>query len=137
MKTSSSCARGTYLIFFPLQGQWRHHPQFHQRCTRQLVPQWHVCPKVCMQYLAVGCPDINILDWLLKHFKLLITFRLYIHILSSKGVMTRKNRLIEYLARKSLICFILTFIFNLAMNLLKVTTFLGNRSDVSTRSSQI
>lgn len=44
--------------------------------------------------------------------------------------MTRKNRLIEYLARKSLICFILTFIFNLAMNLLKVTTFLGNRSDV-------
>ncbi|KAI8145614.1 hypothetical protein BJV82DRAFT_511707 [Fennellomyces sp. T-0311] len=58
--------------------------------------------------------------------------RLYLHIRTSKKVMSRRNRVIEHIARKSLWCLILTFIVNLAMNLLKVTTFLGNRSDAFT-----
>ena len=44
--------------------------------------------------------------------------------------MSRQNRVIEHIARKSLWCLILTFVDNLVMNILKVTTFLGNRSDV-------
>jgi hypothetical protein len=44
--------------------------------------------------------------------------------------MSHRNRVIEYIARKSLICLTLTFVVNLAMNILKVTTFLGDRSDV-------
>lgn len=45
--------------------------------------------------------------------------------------MSHRNQVIEYIARKSLICLILTFVVNLIMNLFKVTKFLGNRSDVS------
>lgn len=56
--------------------------------------------------------------------------RLYLHIRLSKSVMTRQNRLIEHIARKSLMCLIFTFVINLAMNLLKLTHFLGDRSDV-------
>lgn len=48
----------------------------------------------------------------------------------SKSIISRQNQLIEYIARKSLICLILTFVVNLAMNLLKVTMFIGDRSDV-------
>ena len=44
--------------------------------------------------------------------------------------MSRQNRVIEHIARKSLWCLILTFVDNLVMNILKVTMFLGNRSDV-------
>ncbi|KAI8146986.1 hypothetical protein BJV82DRAFT_373037 [Fennellomyces sp. T-0311] len=63
--------------------------------------------------------------------------RLYLHIRLSKSVMSRQNRLIEYIARKSLLCLTLTFVVNLAMNLLKVTNFLGNRSDAFTVYFQI
>ncbi|KAI9498707.1 hypothetical protein BDB00DRAFT_738109, partial [Zychaea mexicana] len=58
--------------------------------------------------------------------------RLFLHIQLSKRAMSRQNRLIEYIARKSLMCLIFTFVVNLAMNLLKVTTFLGDRSDAFT-----
>lgn len=44
--------------------------------------------------------------------------------------MSHRNQVIEYIARKSLICLILTFVVNLTMNLFKVTKFLGDRSDV-------
>lgn len=44
--------------------------------------------------------------------------------------MSHRNQVIEYIARKSLICLILTFVVNLIMNLFKVTKFLGDRSDV-------
>lgn len=53
------------------------------------------------------------------------------HIRNSRTVMSHRNQIIEYIARKSLICLILTFVVNLAMNLFKVTKFIGNRSDVS------
>lgn len=56
--------------------------------------------------------------------------RLFLHIRLSKSVMTRQNRLIEHIARKSLLCLIFTFVINLAMNLLKLTRFIGDRSDV-------
>lgn len=49
----------------------------------------------------------------------------------SKSIISHQNQLIERIARKSLICLALTFVVNLAMNLLKVTTFIGVHSDVS------
>ncbi|KAI8393904.1 uncharacterized protein BYT42DRAFT_23303 [Radiomyces spectabilis] len=58
--------------------------------------------------------------------------RLYLHILMSRTLMHRQNRIIEHIARKSLICLILTFVVNLAMNLLKATRFIGDRSDAFT-----
>ncbi|KAI7855797.1 hypothetical protein BDC45DRAFT_504756 [Circinella umbellata] len=58
--------------------------------------------------------------------------RLYLHIRTSKRVMSRQNRVIEHIARKSLWCLILTFVDNLVMNILKITSFLGNRSDAFT-----
>ncbi|KAI8338277.1 hypothetical protein BC941DRAFT_425141 [Chlamydoabsidia padenii] len=57
--------------------------------------------------------------------------RLYKHIRSTRSV-TPQNKVIEYIARKSLACLILTFFVNLAMNLLKVTTFIGEYSDAFT-----
>lgn len=62
--------------------------------------------------------------------------RLFLHIRLSKSVMTRQNRLIEHIARKSLMCLIFTFVINLAMNLLKLTRFIGDRSDVSHQKTQ-
>jgi hypothetical protein len=46
-------------------------------------------------------------------------------------IVNQRSALVEYIARKSLICLILTFLVNLLMNLLKITNFLGDRSDVS------
>ncbi|SAL96721.1 hypothetical protein [Absidia glauca] len=58
--------------------------------------------------------------------------RLYVHIRRSKKVMSHHNCVIEYIARKSLICLALTFVVNLIMNIFKVTMFLGDRSDAFT-----
>ncbi|KAI8341972.1 hypothetical protein BC941DRAFT_346315 [Chlamydoabsidia padenii] len=58
--------------------------------------------------------------------------RLYVHIRQSRKAMNHRNCVIEYIARKSLICLALTFVVNLIMNLFKVTMFLGVRSDAFT-----
>ncbi|KAI8072216.1 uncharacterized protein B0P05DRAFT_549359 [Gilbertella persicaria] len=58
--------------------------------------------------------------------------RLRSHISLSKNLMSHQNKIIERIAIKSLLCLTLTFVVNLAMNLLKVTNFLGNRSDAFT-----
>ncbi|KAI9266328.1 hypothetical protein EDC94DRAFT_515765 [Helicostylum pulchrum] len=63
--------------------------------------------------------------------------RLFIHINLSKSLMSYQNKVIEKIARKSLICLAFTFVVNLAMNLLKVTMFLGNHSDAFTVYFQI
>lgn len=60
--------------------------------------------------------------------------RLYAHIIKSRAIMSHRNKIIESIARKSLICLICTFIVNFIMNILKVTQFIGNRSDVSNNS---
>lgn len=62
--------------------------------------------------------------------------RLYKHIRSTQS-STPQNQMIEYIARKSLTCLALTFFVNLAMNLLKVTTFIGEYSDVSVNRNLI
>lgn len=62
---------------------------------------------------------------------LTLQIRLYVHIRRAQTVISHRNKVIEYIARKSLVCLTLTFIVNLVMNILKVTEFLGNRSDVS------
>lgn len=46
-------------------------------------------------------------------------------------IVNQRSALVEYIARKSLVCLTLTFLVNLIMNLLKITSFLGDRSDVS------
>jgi hypothetical protein len=46
-------------------------------------------------------------------------------------IVNQRSALVEYIARKSLVCLILTFLVNLVMNLLKITSFIGDRSDVS------
>lgn len=76
--------------------------------------------------------DINeVVVWGFWLTKSIIDNRLYLHIRMSRTVMTRQNRLIEHIARKSLICLTFTFVVNLIMNLLKITMFIGDRSDVS------
>jgi hypothetical protein len=55
--------------------------------------------------------------------------RLYKHIRSTQA-SSIQNQMIEYIARKSLVCLTLTFFVNLAMNLLKVTAFINEYSDV-------
>lgn len=56
--------------------------------------------------------------------------RLFIHVNQSKKLISHQNSIIEDIARKSLICLALTFFVNLAMNLFKVTMFIGVQSDV-------
>ncbi|KAI8388272.1 uncharacterized protein BYT42DRAFT_559540 [Radiomyces spectabilis] len=58
--------------------------------------------------------------------------RLYMHIRKSRDIISRHNRVIEQIARKSLLCLIFTFVANLAMNLLKITRFIGDHSDAFT-----
>ncbi|KAI8072993.1 hypothetical protein BC940DRAFT_126975 [Gongronella butleri] len=58
--------------------------------------------------------------------------RLYKHISSTKNTNTPQNQMIEHIARKSLVCLILTFFVNLTMNVLKVTSYLGTYSDAFT-----
>ncbi|KAI9358753.1 hypothetical protein BD770DRAFT_320448 [Pilaira anomala] len=58
--------------------------------------------------------------------------RLFIHVNQSKKLISHQNSIIEDIARKSLICLALTFFVNLAMNLFKVTMFLGIQSDAFT-----
>ncbi|CAO3673077.1 unnamed protein product [Umbelopsis vinacea] len=58
--------------------------------------------------------------------------RLYQHYKTQKGLTTTQNPLIGIVVRKSLYCFILTFIINLIMNILKISMFIGNQSDALT-----
>jgi hypothetical protein len=55
-----------------------------------------------------------------------------IHINNTKTLPSNNSKLIENIARKSLICLALTFVVNLIMNILKVTTFIGSESDAFT-----
>ncbi|KAG1441486.1 hypothetical protein G6F56_011458 [Rhizopus delemar] len=50
----------------------------------------------------------------------------------TKTLHSQSSKLIGNIAKKSLICLTLTFVVNLTMNLLKVTTFLGTESDAFT-----
>ncbi|KAI7869529.1 hypothetical protein BDF14DRAFT_1782366 [Spinellus fusiger] len=63
--------------------------------------------------------------------------RLYNHIQSSKSIISQQKTMIEYIAWKSLVCLVLAFFTNFLMNLLKLTRFLGNRSDSFTPYFQI
>lgn len=89
---------------------------------------------ICWVQWGAGVIILNFVGDVLANLFLSGMFvrRLYLHIRLSKSVMTRQNRLIEHIARKSLMCLIFTFVINLAMNLLKLTHFLGDRSDAFT-----
>jgi hypothetical protein len=49
---------------------------------------------------------------------------------SNDAPVTKQNVIIERIARKSLVCLASTFIVNIIMNILKITSFLGDRSDL-------
>ncbi|CDH60849.1 hypothetical protein RO3G_05247 [Lichtheimia corymbifera JMRC:FSU:9682] len=89
---------------------------------------------ICWVQWGAGVIILNFVGDVLANLFLSGMFvrRLFLHIRLSKSVMTRQNRLIEHIARKSLMCLIFTFVINLAMNLLKLTRFIGDRSDAFT-----
>ncbi|KAH8552747.1 hypothetical protein BGW37DRAFT_423880 [Umbelopsis sp. PMI_123] len=59
--------------------------------------------------------------------------RLFKHLqVQTSMIVNQKSQLVEYIARKSLVCLILTFLVNLIMNIFKLTSFLGDRSDAFT-----
>ncbi|KAJ2958213.1 hypothetical protein NQZ79_g6175 [Umbelopsis isabellina] len=58
--------------------------------------------------------------------------RLYKHYQAQKCMTTAQNPLIGVVVKKSLLCFILTFVVNLIMNILKLSQFLGDYSDALT-----
>ncbi|KAI8890801.1 hypothetical protein K501DRAFT_167784 [Backusella circina FSU 941] len=58
--------------------------------------------------------------------------RLLIHINSNDVPVTKQNIIIERIARKSLVCLASTFVVNIIMNIFKITSFLGDRSDAFT-----
>ncbi|CAO3672253.1 unnamed protein product [Umbelopsis ramanniana] len=59
--------------------------------------------------------------------------RLFKHLqVRTNMIVNQRSQLVEYIARKSLVCLILTFLVNLTMNLFKLTSFLGDRSDAFT-----
>lgn len=50
---------------------------------------------------------------------------------------TNQNPLIGMVVQKSLYCFILTFVVNLIMNILKISLFIGSQSDALTPCFEI
>ncbi|KAI8342037.1 hypothetical protein BC941DRAFT_415180 [Chlamydoabsidia padenii] len=87
----------------------------------------------CWAQWQIGVLILNVIGDVVANLFLSGMFvrRLYKHIRSTQS-STPQNEMIEYIARKSLVCLTLTFFVNLAMNLLKITNFIGEYSDAFT-----
>ncbi|KAI8583656.1 hypothetical protein K450DRAFT_222172 [Umbelopsis ramanniana AG] len=90
--------------------------------------------QTCWASWGTGVVILNFIGDLLANLFLsgLFLIRLYQHYKTQKGMTTTQNPLVGIVVRKSLLCFILTFIVNLIMNILKISLFLGNQSDALT-----
>ncbi|KAH8554082.1 hypothetical protein BGW37DRAFT_483417 [Umbelopsis sp. PMI_123] len=90
--------------------------------------------QTCWASWGTGVVILNFVGDVLANLFLsgLFLGRLYQHYKTQKGMTTDKNPLVGMVVRKSLICFILTFVVNLIMNILKISMFLGNQSDALT-----
>ncbi|KAI7892125.1 uncharacterized protein EV154DRAFT_198662 [Mucor mucedo] len=112
---------------------WPYELAFHS-LQQQLMSQEVEFGSNCLAQWGTGVIILNFVADSLANIFLSGMFvrRLYVHIRNSRSIMSHRNQVIEYIARKSLICLILTFVVNLIMNLFKVTKFIGNRSDAFT-----
>ncbi|KAI8981983.1 hypothetical protein BDF20DRAFT_864400 [Mycotypha africana] len=128
---------GVCLITLRL-ADWPYELAFHS-LQQQIMHQTVVSGSNCHAQWGTGVIILNFVADALNNLFLSGMFvrRLYVHMQSSSNIMSHRNRVIEYVARKSLICFILTFVVNLIMNLLKVTQIFGNRSDALTAYFEI
>ncbi|KAI9486303.1 MAG: hypothetical protein EXX96DRAFT_548580 [Benjaminiella poitrasii] len=117
---------------------WPYELAFHS-LQQEIMNQQVESGSNCLAQWGKGVIILNFVADILANLFLSGMFvrRLYTHILNSRKVMSHRNQVIEYIARKSLICLILTIVVNLAMNLLKVTNFVGNRSDTFTAYFEI
>ncbi|KAI8072065.1 hypothetical protein BDF21DRAFT_439750 [Thamnidium elegans] len=109
---------------------WPYELAFHS-LQKQIMTQEIEFGSNCLAQWGTGVIILNFVADSLANIFLSGMFvrRLYVHIRNSRSIMSHRNQVIEYIARKSLICLILTFVVNLIMNLFKVTKFLGDRSD--------
>lgn len=117
---------------------WPYELAFHS-IQQRLMDQTPHSGSQCWAEWGAGVIILNFVGDALANLFLSGMFvrRLFIHINMSKSLMSHQNKVIERIARKSLICLAFTFVVNLAMNLLKVTMFLGDHSDAFTVYFQI
>ncbi|CEP18948.1 hypothetical protein [Parasitella parasitica] len=120
---------GLFLITLRF-ADWPYELAFHS-LQQQLMSQSVEFGSNCLAQWGTGVIILNFVADALANLFLSGMFvrRLYVHIQNSRTVMSHRNQIIEYIARKSLVCLILTFVVNLAMNLFKATRFIGDRSD--------
>ncbi|KAL7315030.1 hypothetical protein PS15m_006536 [Mucor circinelloides] len=112
---------------------WPYELAFHS-ITQRMMDQTPQSGSQCWAEWGAGVIILNFVGDALANLFLSGMFvrRLFIHINMSKSLMSHQNKVIERIARKSLICLAFTFVVNLAMNLLKVTMFIGDHSDAFT-----
>ncbi|KAF1805842.1 hypothetical protein FB192DRAFT_1274724 [Mucor lusitanicus] len=112
---------------------WPYELAFHS-ITQKIIDQAPQSGSQCWAEWGAGVIILNFVGDALANLFLSGMFvrRLFIHINLSKSLMSHQNKVIERIARKSLICLAFTFVVNLAMNLLKVTMFIGDHSDAFT-----
>ncbi|CEP11111.1 hypothetical protein [Parasitella parasitica] len=112
---------------------WPYELAFHS-ITQRMMDQAPQSGSQCWAEWGAGVIILNFVGDALANLFLSGMFvrRLFIHINMSKSLMSHQNKVIERIAQKSLMCLAFTFVVNLAMNLLKVTMFLGDHSDAFT-----
>ncbi|KAG2180574.1 hypothetical protein INT44_003578 [Umbelopsis vinacea] len=119
-----TCWASWYVVTFPhavfSNGDWERNPAFSNATT--------------YYNRGTGVVILNFIGDVLANLFLsgLFLMRLYQHYKTQKGMTTSQNPLVGIVVRKSLLCFILTFIVNLIMNILKISLFLGMQSDALT-----
>ncbi|KAI8874552.1 hypothetical protein K501DRAFT_316576 [Backusella circina FSU 941] len=128
---------GLFLIVVRF-ADWPYELAFHT-VQRTIMNQTLAAGSNCLAQWGTGVIILNFVADCLANLFLSGMFvrRLYIHIKMSRNLMSHRNRVIEDIAKKSLICLILTFFVNFAMNLLKTTYFIGDRSDAFTAYFEI
>ncbi|KAI8091272.1 uncharacterized protein B0P05DRAFT_259338 [Gilbertella persicaria] len=125
-------AVGVFLITLRF-ADWPYELAFHT-LQQQLMEQHVQFGANCLAQWGTGVITLNFVADALANLFLSGMFvrRLYVHIRNSRTLMSHRSQVIEYIARKSLVCLIFTFVVNLVMNLFKVTHFIGSRSDAFT-----
>lgn len=128
---------GFLLIAFRF-ADWPYELAFYS-IQQELMDQQVESGANCLAAWGTGVIIVNFVSDSLANLFLSDMFvkRLYVHIKRSQSVISHRNKVIEYIARKSLLCLAFTFVVNLVMNVLKVSNFMGNRSDTFTVYFQV
>ncbi|KAG2174216.1 hypothetical protein INT43_004237 [Umbelopsis isabellina] len=106
----------------------------YRQIVDKVSSQSAVDGQTCWASWGTGVVTLNFIGDTLANLFLsgLFLGRLYTHYQAQKGMTTTQNPLIGVVVKKSLLCFILTFVVNLIMNILKLSQFLGDYSDALT-----